>query len=129
MKEKGYDAAEMEAVVADAQTKLVPALEAVKNATKSTRKNSMENARNLHLHLWARFEIARLGSYLKSIEANATASGYSSDVDAIKAKLNEASKLAPSGKKYGPGEFETTWKAIKDAAQMLKDLNKKLKKG
>lgn len=128
MNEKGYDTAEMEAVVSDAQSKLIPALEAIKNAaTPGLRKTAMENARILHLHLWARFEIARLNSYLKSIEANATAAGYGSDVDAIKAKLAEASKLAPSGKRYGPGEFETTWKAIKDAAQMLRELNRKLK--
>ncbi len=127
MKEDGYDTNEMEAVVADAQTKLLPALEAIKDATKATRKSAMENARNLHLHLWARFEIARIASYLKSIEEEASAAGYGGDVVAMRAKLDEASKLAVSGKRYKEGEYETTWKAIKDATQMLKELNRKLK--
>ncbi len=130
MKGKGYDTTEMESVVSDAKTKLVPALQAIKDATtKEARKTAMQNARNLHLHLWARFEIARIKSYLNSVDDNAAAKGYQAEVDAINAKLDEAAKLAVSGKKYGPGEFEDTWKAIKDAAKMLKDLNKKLKEG
>lgn len=128
MKEKGYDTTEMEAVVSDAQSKLLPALEAIKSATtKEARKTAMENAKNLHLHLWARFEIARIKSYLNSVDDDAIAKGYQSEVDAINAKLTEAANLAVSGKKYKDGEFETVWTAIRDAAKMLKDLNKKLK--
>lgn len=128
MKENGYNTAEMESVVSDAETKLLPAIEAVKNAsTKESRKSAMESAKNLHLHLWARFEIARIKSYLNFIESDANAKGYESDVTAIKAKLDEASALAVSGKKYKEGEFESVWAAIKDAAQMLKELNKKIK--
>lgn len=127
MKEKGFDTSGMESVVSDAQTKLLPALEAIKNASAENRKSAIESARNLHLHLWVRFEIARIESYLKSIESDANAKGYQNDVSAIKAKLDEASALAVEGKKYAAGEFETTWKAIKDASQMLKELNKKLK--
>ncbi len=129
MKEKGYDTAEMESVVADAQSKLLPALEEIKNAnTKEERKTAMQNARNLHLHLWARFEIARIRSYLASIESDAIAKGYESEVNIIKNKLTAASNLAVSGKRYGPGEFESVWETIRDAAKMLKELNRNLKK-
>lgn len=128
MKEKGYDTIEMEAVVKDATDKLSPALEAIKNSTKDNRKILMDNARNLHLHLWARFEIARINSFLKSIENDAVAASLQTDLGAIKSKLDEATKLAVEGKRYALGEFETTWSAIKDAAQMLKKLNKDLKK-
>ncbi len=128
MKEKGFDTTGMESVVSDAQTKLLPALDAIKSAsTKETRKTAMENARNLHLHLWARFEIARIKSYLSFIETDAVAKGYQTDVNVIKEKLSGATNLASEGKKYGPGEFESTWKAIRDTAQLLKDLNKKVK--
>ncbi len=128
MKEKSYETAEMESVVSDAQNKLIPALQTIRDATtKEARKTAMENARNLHLHLWARFEIARIKSYLGSIEDDAIAKGYQADIDAINARLNDADKLAVSGKRYKGGEFETVWMAIKDAAKMLKDLNKKLK--
>lgn len=130
MKEKGYDTAEMESVISDAETKLLPAIEAVKNASsKEEKKSAKESARNLHLHLWARFESARIKSYLSFIESDAIAKGYESDVTAIKAKLDEASALAVSGKKYKEGEFESVWKVIKDASQMLKELNKKVKRG
>jgi len=128
MKEKGYDTTEMEAVVKDATDKLSPTLEAIKNSTKDNRKILMDNARNLHLHLWARFEIARINSFFKSMENDAVVAGLQTDIEAIKAKLDEASKLAVEGKRYAPGEFETTWNAIKDAAQMLKKLNKDSKK-
>ena len=127
MKEKGFDTTEMEAVVAEAQDKLKPALDSIKTAGKDARKTMMENARALHLHLWAKFEIARVSSYLKSIESDAVAKGYQADVDAIKAKLNEAGNIAVAGKRYKEGEFESVWKLIRDAAQMLKELNKKLK--
>ena len=126
MKEKGFDTSEMEAVVAEAQDKLKPALESVRDSTKDTRKTVMENARALHLHLWAKFEIARVRSYLKSIENDAIAKGYQSEVDAIKAKLDQASNTAVKGKRYKEGEFESVWKLIKDATQMLKELNRKL---
>lgn len=128
MKEKGYDTSEMESVVSDAQSKLLPALEEIKNAsTKEARKTAMQNARNLHLHLWARFEIARVLSYLISIEDEAIEKGYQTEVNAIKAKLTGVSNLVVAGKKYGPGEFDSVWKAIKEATQMLKELNRKLK--
>ena len=128
MKGKGYDTTGMESVVSDAQTKLLPALQAIKDAaTKEARKTAMENARNLHLHLWATFEIARIKSLLMYVDDGAIAKGYQVDVDAINVKLDEAAKLAISGKKYKEAEFETVWSAIRDAAKMLKDLNKKLK--
>ncbi|MBI2449642.1 hypothetical protein HYV49_05090 [Candidatus Pacearchaeota archaeon] len=127
MKEKGYDTAEMEVVVADAQNMLLPAIEAVRSATKKDIRTSMENARNLHLHLWARFEIARINTYLKSIESEAALAGYTAEISAIKAKLDQASNTAVTGKKYREGEFETVWSLIKDATKMLKELNKKLK--
>lgn len=127
MKAKGYNTSEMESVVMDAQEKLIPAIEALKNSTTENRKMLMEEARSLHLHLWARFQIARVRSYLSSIESDAIAKGYQAEVDAIKTKLNTASTLAVEGKKYGPGEFETTWKTIREATRMLKELNKKLK--
>lgn len=127
MKEKGYDTTEMEAVVADAQNTLLPALADVRNATKKDIRTTMEAARNLHLHLWARFEIARINSYLKSIEAEAALAGYTSEISAIKAKLDQASNTDVVGKKYKEGEFESVWSLIKDASKMLKDLNKKLR--
>lgn len=128
MKDKGYDTAGMESVVSDAESKLLPALQAIKNATtKEARKTAMENARNLHLHLWAKFEIARVKSLLMYVDDDAIAKGYQADVDAISAKLDEADKLAVSGKKYKDGEFETVWGVIRDAAKMLKDLNKKMR--
>lgn len=127
MKEKGYDTTEMESIVADAQSKLLPALEDIKKSGRSNVRSTMELARNIHLNLWARFEIARINSYLKSIESEAALAGYTTEISAIKDKLNQASALAVEGKKYKEGEFENVWKLIKDAAKMLKDLNKKLK--
>ncbi|MDO8509092.1 MAG: hypothetical protein Q7S27_05410 [Nanoarchaeota archaeon] len=128
MKEKGHNTTEMELVVMDAQSKLMPILDTIKNASsKEARKTAMENARNLHLHLWARFEIARIESYLMSIEEEAVAKGFQTEVDAINARLDEAGKLAISGKRYKDGEFDTVWSAIKESAKMLKDLNKKLR--
>lgn len=128
MKEKGHDTSEMESVLADAKNRLIPAREAIKTATKENRRSAMEDARNLHLYLWSRFEIARIRSYLKSIEDEAISAGYESDVNAINQKLTTAGNIAVPGKKHGRGEFESVWREIKDAAKMLKDLNKKLKR-
>ncbi len=125
MKENGYDTSEMESVVSNAQTKLLPAIEAIKGAT-GNRKNVMGTARNLHLYLWARFEIARLNSYLKSIEDDAIDNKYQTEINVIKGKINSVSTLAVEGKIYGPNDFEAVWKVIRDSAQMLKELNKKL---
>ena len=128
MKDKGYDTSELENIIADAQTKLLPDLEAIKSVeAKAARKSAMENARNLHLHLWARFEIARIRSYLKFIEIDAISKGYQTEIDAIKASLDDTSKLVIAGKKYKEGEFQKVWMSIKDIVQMLKELNKKLK--
>ncbi len=127
MKSKGYDTTEMESVVSDAENKLIPAIEAIKTTAKENKRTAMQDARNLHLHLWARFEVARLRSYLNSIDDDAIAQGYSAEVSTINSKLTAVSNLAVPGKSYGPGEFESVWKSIKEAAQLLKDLNKKLK--
>ena len=127
MKEKGYDTSEMEGIVADTKKDLLLASDQIKNAGRSGKRIVVENAKNVHLHSWARFEIARIRSYLKSIESDSVAKGYQSNVDLIKAKLDEASNIAVVGKKYKEGEFEGVWKLIRDAAQMLKELNKKLR--
>ncbi len=128
MKESGYNTDEMKSVVNEAESKLLPALEKIKDAyNKEERKRSMQDARNIHLHLWARFEIARMEAYLKSIEEEAIASGYKEDFSIIKNKLGAISRLAVAGKKYGQGEFDTVWKTIKETNDMLKELNKKLR--
>lgn len=127
MKNEGYNTSEMESVVADAKKKLTPAVQTLaNNSYKSARKKAMEDAQNLHLHLWARFQIAKVRSFLSFIEPKATSSEDSAKVTAIKAKLDEAAKLAIAGKKYAPGEFSKVWGLINDASKMTKELFKTL---
>ena len=127
MKSRGDDTTEMQSVVADAQNKLLPAIEKIKISAKDNRRTAMQDARNLHLHLWAKFEVARLRSYLASIENEAADVGYKTEIDTIKNKLQATSNITVAGKRYAPGEFEAVWKSIRDTAQLLKDLNRKLK--
>lgn len=126
MKEGGYDISEMEKVMIEVNEQLLPEIENLRDSTKDNRRIFMQNARSLHLHSWARFEIARINSYLDSVEEKANEKGYQTMVDSIKVKLEEASALASPGKRYAPGEFEAVWKTLKDTVQMLKEMNKKL---
>ena len=127
MKAKGLDTSALEAVVADA-SQLTALLNEASNAeTDDEFKSKADEARNLHLHLWARFHIAKVKAYLAKVEPKAVQAEMNDKVTEIKNLLNEASQLAQTGKKYGDGEFDKTWSDIRQASEKLKDLSKSLK--
>lgn len=127
MKAKSIDTTGLESVVADAN-KLASMLDsAVQAADDAAFKQKVDEVRNSQLHVWARFHIAKIEAYLNNLEPSANEAGLSSKVSEIKALLSEAKQLALSGKKYGEGEFDKTWKDIKDAGELLKSLSKSLK--
>lgn len=126
MKSKGLSSEKLESIMAEAKT-LYAKLEDAATATDDELKDKINEVQDLHLHLWARFHIAKIESYVAKVEQVAVAAGQGAKIDEIKALLGSASALAESGHKYNPGEFEQVHQAIKDAAERLRDLVKELK--
>jgi hypothetical protein len=127
MKSKGLNTTEQEAVIADAgqlQAMLQDAQQATDDAAFQAK---IEEARQLQLHLWARFYIARIESYLQQIEPKAIEAGKTEQVSEIRGLLNSSKAIAANGSKYAEGEFEQTWQNINQAGEKLKELAKSLK--
>jgi hypothetical protein len=122
MKGKGLDTAEMELVIADGSQLSGMLDDALKLTSDSEFKTKIDEINDLHLHIWARYHIARLNSYIVKIEATPGSTEYADELNSIKALLNEAENLATPGRKYGNGEFTTTWNNIKQAQNELKGI-------
>jgi hypothetical protein len=80
------------------------------------------------LHYAARFEIARLKGYKSKLEPIANRYNMSNSIHDIDKKIADAEKYTKDGHKYGIGEFNNTWKDIRDASQNIRkaatDINK-----
>ena len=126
MKSKGLDTTEEEAVITDAKA-LVTKLDGMATSDDATFKTQLDEARDSHLHIWARFHAARLTSYLGKIKADAIAKGYAAQVSQIEDLLNSAKAMALPGKKYPENGFLQTWQNIRDAQTKLRDITKALK--
>jgi hypothetical protein len=127
LKQKGLKTTELEKVVTDAAgltTTLNAANDAISDDSFAAK---VKEARDLHLHLWAQFHIAKINAYLDKVEPMANASNLSKKVTDIRDLLDKANQMATPGKQYGEGEFETTWEYIKEAGDKLKDLVSQLK--
>jgi hypothetical protein len=123
----GVDATEMESIVNEAE-ELSNLLDQAANATTDDQmKSNIEEIRDLHLHLWARFNIAKVDAYLTLVEQQANDSGMQNDVAEIRQLLDEASAKAQPGKVYGDGDFQATWQNIKDASNKLRQLVNSIK--
>jgi hypothetical protein len=127
MKSKGIDTAQAEQVIADATTLTTLLDDSLKLTDDDAFKQKLDEINDLHLHIWARFHVARLTSYENFIDLNATAAGYGTKITQIKTLLQSASDMAKPGKKYAEGEFKQTWQNIKDAQELLRNLVKDLK--
>jgi hypothetical protein len=127
MKAQGLNTTAQEGVIGDAE-QLRTMLQEAQQISDDTEYNAkIEEIRQLHLHLWARFSITRIESYLENIEGNATTSKQTELVMQIKSMLSSSKAIAAKGNKYAEGEFEQTWQNIYQAGQKLKELSKSIK--
>lgn len=106
----------MQIVASDAQSLLHSAQSAVDTGDPDTIRQEARNTGTLYLHLWARFSIARINSYLDALEPYAQQYGMMDRVTEIRNELASASALAQANRPYSQGEWETTWNTINDAA-------------
>jgi len=119
MKAKGLDTSKMESVLDDARELSGLLDDALKLSTESEFKAKINEINDMRLHIWARYNIERLRSYIIKIEANPLSSEYSDKLTNIKSLIDNAESLAAPGKNYGDGEFTTTWNNIKQAQDGL----------
>jgi hypothetical protein len=129
MKAKGLNTTAEEAVLADAE-QLKTMLQEAKKITDEEEFNAkIEEIRQLHLHLWARFYIARIESHLQYLEPNATTDKQKELVGQIKSMLASSKHITSKGNKYAEGEFEQIWQNIYQAGEKVKALGKSIKGG
>ncbi|MFH1182083.1 MAG: hypothetical protein V1702_03950 [Candidatus Woesearchaeota archaeon] len=127
MKAKGLNTTAEEAIIAEAEQLRAMLQEAQQITDDAAFQAKVEEIRQLHLHLWARFHIAKIESYLQQIEPKAIEAGKTEPVRQIKSLLDSSKAMAAKGNKYAEGEFEQTWQNIYQAGQKLKELAKSLR--
>lgn len=127
MKAKGLNTTAQEEVISDAE-RLIALIQEAQQITDDAEFNAkVEEIRQLHLHLWARFNIAKIESYLQKIEPQAIEAGETEPVRQIKSLLSSSKVMAAKGDKYAEGEFEQTWQNIRQAGEKLKEQAKSLR--
>jgi hypothetical protein len=124
---RGFDVRDMDSIDADAERLNELLGQALNSTSDADFKAKIEEARQLHLHLWARFQIAKLDSYLTKLEPLADKANMTVQVTEIRALLTEATELALPEKAYSEGDFKATWEKIKLASEKLNDLAKNLR--
>ncbi len=129
LKNKSVNTSEMEEVYEEAQENAEEMNEAIESGNGSEVIDTFKAIREEHLHIWARFHVAKLSAILDAVDEEAIAAGYESDVNGINALLAEVEGKVEPGTPYESGKFEEVKGSLKEAHQKLKDLIRKLRSG
>ncbi len=129
LRNKGVDVSEMEDIMDEAYENLEELSDAIDTGNVSTIHETVKQLREKHLHIWARFHIAKVDAILDAIEQQADEAGYSSEVSEIRALMDGIEPLVQPGNPYDPGEFEEVKTALREAHQKLRDLIRMLNSG
>ncbi|HIH23278.1 TPA: hypothetical protein HA238_06120 [Candidatus Micrarchaeota archaeon] len=129
LKEKGIDTTNMSDVVSEADEKVSELEDAVSTGDGQNVIEKEKELRQRHLHIWARYQVASIDAVLSKMNDRAVAMGYDEDVEDIRALLADVTDKTMPGKAYDQGDFETVVKELKDAAQKLRVLYKKITQG
>lgn len=125
LKNKSVDTSELEEIEAEAEENLNRMKEAVEGGNVTDIVATAKEIREQHLHIWARFHIAKLQAVLDAVDDEAIAKGYAADVEAIRVLLSDAERSVQPGVPYNAGEFEQVKKDLKGAHAKLRELIKK----
>lgn len=129
LKNKSVDTSELESIRDEAEQNGDKLKGAIDRGNGSDVVDTVREIREQHLHIWARFHIAKLEAIVGAVDEEAAAKGYTAELDSINALLNDASGKVAVGTRYEPGAFEQVKNDLKDAYAKLRDLLKKLRGG
>lgn len=129
LKEKGVNVSDMVSVVSEADEKTSELEDAVSTGDGQKVIEKEKELRQRHLHVWARYQIAQINAVLDRMTERANALGFDEDVEAINALLANTAEKVQVGKPYDQGDFEQVVANLKDAAQKLRELYKKITQG
>ncbi len=118
---KGADASALRSIAKELETVTAPLKAAVASGDPAAIKAAANAMRMQHLHVWARFQVARVQIGADRAKADGA------DVSAAQAKLDEASALAAPGKPYAAGEHARVFVLLKEAAGLVRDAAKAAK--
>ncbi len=127
LKAKGVDTSEMDKIMGEAEANLDELRDAEAKGNASTIQETVKGLREEHLHIWARFQIAKMKAIVDATDDEAISKGYQSDVTEISALLDDASSKVKIGRVYNPGDFEYVKSALKQAHEKMKNLLKKMR--
>lgn len=127
LRNKSVDTSEMEDIYAQGMENFQELQDAIDTGNASTIYDTVQQIRGEHLHIWARFHIAKVRAILDTVDEEAIAKGYGDDVDEINGLLDHAAGLAAEGRPYNPGEFDHVKDDLKDAHELTRELIKNLR--
>jgi hypothetical protein len=127
MSGKNLSTSQMQSILGEADASAQSMQSAIDSGNPETVRSTAKSLREQHLHLWARFSIARVQSYLDALEPYANQYGMQGKVSEIRGLLSSASSLAQSGRAYSDGEWKTAWDTIKSAGQKTNELMKAIR--
>lgn len=122
LKAKGIDTTKMESVLSEVDGIVSKMDDAINSDNKAEIEKTAKEIREEHLHIWARFQIARLDGLLSSMEPKATEKGLTSQVNEIKTLLNNAEAKVKVGQSYNENEFQDVHTNLKIAMNKLVNL-------
>ncbi|MEK6874356.1 MAG: hypothetical protein AABX52_01250 [Nanoarchaeota archaeon] len=126
-KAKGIKTDELQNVLDEAKAEKEKLALTISTSDPNELTDAMKAWRESNLHIHARFEIAKLRASISTLEERAATHNTNIDLAPAKKLLEQAEGLLSPGTAYGSGEFESVWKAIKEANQKLKSSIKQAK--
>jgi hypothetical protein len=128
MNHKNLTVAELESIKAELNIAIQQLQDAINTGNSTNTKAALDSIREDKLHLWARFEVARLNSYMNKVEEIAAKHNRTDKINELKALNGKVQDYVTPGKAYDKGDREKVWNEIKSTSKELTVFSKELLK-
>jgi len=88
--------------------------------------NAVQSISEERLHLFARFNIARINAYIIKVDPLAQQYNMSDSIDGLRQKFDNIGNLVAPGYKYAQGDMNNVWSTIKNVSKSLTDISKNI---
>ncbi|MBI2079175.1 hypothetical protein HYT84_00290 [Candidatus Micrarchaeota archaeon] len=127
LRDRGIETSDMDDITSEAEERASELEESAKTEDADKVREKERETRQKHLHIWARFHLAKFQHLLDRLDDVAIEKGFQSDVDSVSSLIQKTESMVQEGVPYSAGEFETVHDNIKEISKQLRDLNKKIK--
>jgi hypothetical protein len=126
MSDKNVSITDVSAIDQEMQNAIQQLQTAINSNNGTAVKNVITNITEDRLHLFARFDIARINAYISKVDPLAQQYNMSDSINGLREKFNGINGLVAPGYKYMGGDMNDVWSTIKNVSKSLTDISKSI---